>query len=227
MPLGLGALERQRRRRRRRLEPDREEHDLAVGVLARDPQRVERRVDHPHVGALAPWRRAACAPSPGTRSMSPKQVKITPSLCATAIPSSTRPIGITHTGQPGPWTSSTFGAAGRRSRTCRSSACGRRRPPSPCSGGRGRASARISPASARPSSASRNSSTNFTTCTLLGAALESRSRRRRGRADGRRSRPARRGRSRPRDRSPVVDRGMRAARASSSTTASGFPRRRR
>ena len=45
---------------------------------------------------------------PGTRSMSPKQVKITPGSRASAMPSSTRPIGMTHTGQPGPWTSSTF-----------------------------------------------------------------------------------------------------------------------
>ncbi len=52
---------------------------------------------------------------PGTRSMSPKHVKITSGSCAIAMPSSTRPIGMTHTGQPGPWTSSTF--AGRRSST--------------------------------------------------------------------------------------------------------------
>ena len=46
---------------------------------------------------------------PGTRIMSPKQVRITSSFsAATAIPSSIRPIGITQTGQPGPWTSSTF-----------------------------------------------------------------------------------------------------------------------
>ena len=44
---------------------------------------------------------------PGTRIMSPNDVKITPSVSATAIASSTRPIGITHTGQPGPCTSST------------------------------------------------------------------------------------------------------------------------
>ena len=50
---------------------------------------------------------------PGTRIMSPKQVKITPGSLASAMPSSTRPIGITHTGQPGPCTSSTF--AGSRS----------------------------------------------------------------------------------------------------------------
>ena len=52
---------------------------------------------------------------PGTRIMSPKQVKITPGSRAIAMPSSTRPIGITQTGQPGPWTSSTF--SGRRSST--------------------------------------------------------------------------------------------------------------
>ena len=52
---------------------------------------------------------------PGTRIMSPKQVKITPSAWATAMPSSTRPMGITHTGHPGPCTSSTF--VGRRSST--------------------------------------------------------------------------------------------------------------
>ena len=45
---------------------------------------------------------------PGTRIMSPKHVKITPGVRATAIPSSTRPIGITHTGHPGPCTSSTL-----------------------------------------------------------------------------------------------------------------------
>ena len=50
--LGLRALERERGRGRRRLEADREEDDLAVGVLARDPQRVQRRVDHPHVRPL-------------------------------------------------------------------------------------------------------------------------------------------------------------------------------
>ncbi len=44
---------------------------------------------------------------PGTRIMSPKDVKITPGCSATAMASSTRPIGMTHTGQPGPWTSST------------------------------------------------------------------------------------------------------------------------
>ena len=52
-------------------------------------------------------------------------------------------------------------AAGRRCRTCRSSACGRRTPPSPCSGGRARPRRGSRAASARPSSASRNSSTNL------------------------------------------------------------------
>ena len=54
----------------------------------------------------------ALAPSrfpllPGTRIMSPNDVKMTPGVSAMAIASSTRPIGITHTGQPGPCTSST------------------------------------------------------------------------------------------------------------------------
>ena len=52
---------------------------------------------------------------PGTRIMSPKHVKITPAGAPTAMPSSTRPIGITQTGQPGPCTSSTF--SGSRSST--------------------------------------------------------------------------------------------------------------
>ena len=44
---------------------------------------------------------------PGTRIMSPNVVKMTPGCSASHIASSTRPIGITHTGQPGPCTSST------------------------------------------------------------------------------------------------------------------------
>ena len=40
--------------------------------------------------------------------MSPKHVKTTSSRSAIARPSSTRPVGKTHTGQPGPWTSSMF-----------------------------------------------------------------------------------------------------------------------
>ena len=39
---------------------------------------------------------------PGTRIMSPNEVKMTPGSLATAMASSTRPIGMTHTGQPGP-----------------------------------------------------------------------------------------------------------------------------
>ena len=51
-PRLAGLEQRERRRRRRRLEPDGEEHDVAVGRLDRDPQRVERRVHEAHVGAL-------------------------------------------------------------------------------------------------------------------------------------------------------------------------------
>ena len=45
---------------------------------------------------------------PGTRSMSPKQHRVTPGVRASAMASSTRPMGMTHTGHPGPWTSSTL-----------------------------------------------------------------------------------------------------------------------
>ena len=44
-------------------------------------------------------------PEPGTRIMSPKDVMSTPGCRAMWMASSTRPIGITQTGQPGPCTS--------------------------------------------------------------------------------------------------------------------------
>ena len=44
---------------------------------------------------------------PGTRIMSPNDVMITSGCSAMAMASSMRPIGITHTGQPGPCTSVT------------------------------------------------------------------------------------------------------------------------
>ena len=43
--------DRHRVRRRGRFEADGEEDDLAVGIGRRDPNRVQRRVDDPHVGA--------------------------------------------------------------------------------------------------------------------------------------------------------------------------------
>jgi len=45
--------------------------------------------------------------APGTRSRSPNDVMMTPSCSAIQIASSTRPMGITHTGHPGPCTSCT------------------------------------------------------------------------------------------------------------------------
>ncbi len=44
--------------------------------------------------------------APGTRIASPKVVKITSGRSAMAMHSSTRPIGRTQTGQPGPWMNS-------------------------------------------------------------------------------------------------------------------------
>ena len=94
--------------------------------------------------------------------MSPKQVKITPGLVGdrdAVVDAAHRDHA--HRAARARGRARRWPAAGRRRRTCRSSACGRRTPPSPCSGGRARRSTRISPASARPSSASRNSSTNL------------------------------------------------------------------
>ena len=56
--------------------------------------------------ALAPSRFPSL---PGTRIMSPNDVKVTPGVSATAMASSMRPMGMTQTGQPGPCTSSTDG----------------------------------------------------------------------------------------------------------------------
>ncbi len=44
---------------------------------------------------------------PGTRIMSPNDVMITSGRLARWMASSTRPMGMTHTGQPGPCTSET------------------------------------------------------------------------------------------------------------------------
>ncbi len=41
---------------------------------------------------------------PGTRIMSPNEVRMTSGCSAIAIASSTRPMGMTQTGHPGPWT---------------------------------------------------------------------------------------------------------------------------
>jgi hypothetical protein len=50
--LNLGPLQRERRGGRGGLEPDREEDDLLVRVLLGNPEGIERRVDHAHVGAV-------------------------------------------------------------------------------------------------------------------------------------------------------------------------------
>ena len=104
--LGLRPQHGQRGRRGRRLEADRVEDDLrGRGSAARSAAR-------PAASRPSGCRRRAALASrkeprpPGTRIMSPKQVRMTSSRSAIAMPSSTRPIGITHTGQPGPCTSS-------------------------------------------------------------------------------------------------------------------------
>ncbi len=53
------------------------------------------------------------APEPGTRSMSPKEVKITSGRRAMMIARSISSNGVTHTGQPGPCTIVTSGGSKR------------------------------------------------------------------------------------------------------------------
>ncbi len=60
------------------------------------------------MSAPAAFASSSVRSEPGTRIMSPKQARMTPSFSAIAMPSSTRPIGITQTGQPGPCTISTW-----------------------------------------------------------------------------------------------------------------------
>ena len=51
-PLGTRLDQRHRRARHRGFEAEAEEHHLPLRVLAGQRQRVQRRIDHPHVGAL-------------------------------------------------------------------------------------------------------------------------------------------------------------------------------
>ena len=94
--------------RRGGLEADAEEHHPPGGVVARDVHGVQRRVDHAHVGAAA--LSASRSPrEPGTRSMSPNEVKMTSGKAAMACARSMVSSAVTQTGQPGPCTSSTSG----------------------------------------------------------------------------------------------------------------------
>nr|VXZ81273.1 Uncharacterised protein [Klebsiella pneumoniae] len=74
---------------------------LALRILLRQPQSVHRRVNDADIGA-AGFRLQKRAVLPGTRMASPKVQKITPGRLAISMQASMRPIGRTHTGQPGP-----------------------------------------------------------------------------------------------------------------------------
>ena len=150
--LRLRALQGQRRRGSGRLEADREEDDVAVGVLLRDPQRVERRVDHPDVGALGL--------GVGERLLGPGHPHHVAEAGEDHVVLGRHrdpvvdPAHRHHADRTARSVNQldVLRAAGRRDRTCRWSGCGRRRPPSPCSGGRARplrGSAARAPARAR------------------------------------------------------------------------------
>ena len=104
--LALGLENGERGRGHRRLEAEPEEYDLLLGIAVA-PARAHRAANRPcarrHLRLLPA---TGSSSSPGTRMASPKVVKITPGVSASATQSSTRPMGNTHTGQPGPCTSS-------------------------------------------------------------------------------------------------------------------------
>ncbi|CAM5687651.1 hypothetical protein SAFG77S_04910 [Streptomyces afghaniensis] len=102
---------------------------------------------------------------PGTRSMSPKEQKITPGREAISSALSMTSSGVTQTGQPGPWINSTCSGSSW-SMPCRMIewVC----PPHTSIRAHGRvAVARISSSSRRASSGSLNSSMYFTPFRLL------------------------------------------------------------
>ncbi len=80
-PSAFARFRRERGRRRGRLEADRVEDDLAVRVLA--ARSAARRAASTPCARRRPRpsRRAACRSQPGTRIMSPKQVKMTSGSC--------------------------------------------------------------------------------------------------------------------------------------------------
>ena len=86
---------------------------------------------------LGPWRRGANRCRPGTRIMSPKQVRIT-SSCFGDRRCRRRPgpSGSRTPDSPARGRARSTRAASRARRSGRSSGCARRTPPSPCSGGR-------------------------------------------------------------------------------------------
>ena len=154
--------------RRRGLEADGEEHHLAVRVLARDLQRVGGRIDHADVGAArlrlqqrqALRRRHAhrvavgAEDEPGSRGELDARCRCGRSAARTP-------------GSPDRGSCARWPAAGRRRRSGRSRACGRRRTPSGGSRAAGRPRAR-SPRPA-PAPARRRGIRRCTSCHDRGA----------------------------------------------------------
>ena len=113
-----GVIHRHRVGRSRGLESDGEEHNLLVGILFGDPHGIHWRVHNAHIAAgrfdaeqITPEPGTCGQPlysglvglqEPGTRSMSPKEQKITFGLCSDRSALSINSTGVTQTGQPGP-----------------------------------------------------------------------------------------------------------------------------
>jgi hypothetical protein len=87
--------------RRGGFKADAEEDHLLVRILDGEFDGVQRRIDDAHVAAAA-LDLEQVASVPGTRSMSPKEQKMTPGCAAMASALSISSSGVTQTGQPGP-----------------------------------------------------------------------------------------------------------------------------
>ena len=100
-----GLQDSKSRRRHRGFKAKAEEHDLAAGILSRQRQRVHRRIDHPDIGAVGLGLQQALARTRNPHGVAEGRENHF-GCSAIAMQSSTRPIGKTQTGQPGPCTSS-------------------------------------------------------------------------------------------------------------------------
>ena len=99
----LGLVDRHRVGRRGGLEADAEEHHLRSGFSRASLQRVQRRVDDPHVAARALDPEQVLARCPAPAACRRRSRRSRPAGAAISSALSMISSGVTQTGQPGPW----------------------------------------------------------------------------------------------------------------------------
>ena len=97
-----GAHQGERGRRRGGFESDGKEHDFFVGILSGDLERVGGRVDDADVGCRGPCVPAGCRGAGHAHHVAEGGEDSCLARWRWTRPSSMRPMGSTHTGQPGP-----------------------------------------------------------------------------------------------------------------------------